>query len=474
MGHLPSAFPVEETAVACVGAALAAAASLQGRRGGSVGRITIDRAHVAAAVRSERYFRRGGESAGAGFAPLSRFWRTADGWVRTHANYPWHRAALLSALGVEPDADAVAGAMAGRTAAEVERAVFAAGGIAAAVRPLEDWRAHPQGLALAGEALVAHSAADDRAAPRRRPASDLPAAGVRVLDLTRVIAGPVCTRFLGALGADVVRLDPPGHPDMHPGDSADTLLGKRSALVDLGSVAGAATVSRLLEQADVVVSGYRPGALDRFGLGPAALAERRPGLVVVCLDAWGHTGPWAGRRGFDSIVQAATGIAEGEAVDADPGTLPCQLLDHGTGYLAAAAALEGLRRQADTGGTHVYRLSLARTAWWLTAGTTAAAGPRRPAAGGGDRRPALVGPGRQRPGTGHRGGAARPPRRPAAALALPADRVRRRRTGLVGRPAGRPLTGSPPGPAAGRAAGAVSCRSPSRGRGGSGPARSWR
>ncbi len=212
--------------------------------------------------------------------------------------------------------------------------------------------------------------------------------GVRVLDLTRVIAGPVCTRFLGALGAEVLRLDPPDRPDMAAQAVTDTLLGKRSALLDLGTPSGAATLQRLLDQADLVVCGYRPGALDRVGLGEADLTDRHPGIVVVYLDAWGHSGPWAGRRGFDSVVQAPTGIAMGESPSGEePGALPCQLLDHGTGYLAAAAALDGLRRQSAQGGTHVRRLSLARTALWLSspgrqpehgAGAPAAARERPP------------------------------------------------------------------------------------------------
>jgi len=115
----------------------------------------------------------------------------------------------------------------------------------------------------------------------------------------------------------------------------------------------------------VVLLGYRPGSLARFGLAPAELARRYPGIVVVELSAWGHSGPWAERRGFDSIVQAASGIAREEGTGSEPGALPCQLLDHGTGYLAAAAALEALAEQATEGGSHLRRLSLARTANWL-------------------------------------------------------------------------------------------------------------
>lgn len=370
-GGLPSSFAVEEMAVASVAAALLCAAALSVSRG-AVSRgtgaptVTVDRGHVADAVRSERSFAVGGRSAGASFAPLSRFWSVSDGWVRTHANYPWHRQALLAALGTSEDPDHVAGAMAELPAEEVEERVYAAGGIATAVRTLDSWQAHPQGRALATEPLIGQRTTGD-APPRRRWPAPLPMTGVRVLDFTRVIAGPVCTRFLAALGADVLRLDPPGHPDMATGSVADTLLGKRSAFLDLESDDSGATLEALLDRADVVVCGYRPGALDRFGLGPESLIERHPGIVAVYLDAWGHTGPWAGRRGFDSVVQAPTGIAAAEsATGVEPGTLPCQLLDHGTGYLAAAAALDGVRRQSSEGGTQVRRLSLARTALWLT------------------------------------------------------------------------------------------------------------
>ncbi len=367
-GRLPSRFQVEGTAVACVGTALRAAATL--RAGPDATTVSVDRDHVGAAVVSERYFGRPGRAAASAFAPLSRFWPTSDGWVRTHANYPWHKAALLRALETADDPQAIASVTQALTADDIEARVVEAGGVAGAVRTTTQWQVHPQGRALASEPLVSHQRVGD--APARAAvgvgAPDLPAGGVRVLDMTRVIAGPVCTRYLGALGADVLRIDPPEYPDVAPGAIADTLLDKRSAALDAASSTGLATLHALLDEADVLVCGYRPGSLDRFGLDADALAERHPGLVVVYLAAWGHTGPWAGRRGFDSVVQGPTGIAMGESAEgAAPGALPCQLLDHGTGYLAAAAALDALRRQRADGGTHIRRLSLARTAGWLTA-----------------------------------------------------------------------------------------------------------
>jgi crotonobetainyl-CoA:carnitine CoA-transferase CaiB-like acyl-CoA transferase len=368
-GQLPSRLPAEDVAIACTAAALLAAAALHAQRGGDGGSRSsptaqLDRAHVAAAFRSEAYLRVDGERTGPGFAPLSRFWRTADGWVRTHGNYPWHRAALLRALGCADDPEPVAAALAELGAREAEDLVTGAGGVAAAVREEAAWRAEPPGQAAAAGALV-EGMSIAGAAPRWRPAGTLPAAGIRVLDLTRVIAGPVATRYLAAFGADVLRLDAPDRPELTL-HAYDGLPGKRSALLDFGTAAGNARLHELLGAADVLVHGYRPHALERFGLGRQALAERHPGLVVVSLSAWGSHGPWGTRRGFDSIVQAASGIAMAESPDGErPGALPCQLLDHGTGYLCAAAALQALARQSVRGGTQFRELSLARTAHWL-------------------------------------------------------------------------------------------------------------
>jgi CoA-transferase family III len=375
-GLLPSRLPAEDVAIACAGAALLAAAALHTARGGPRPRaLRLDRGHVAAAFRSEAWVRVDGEPAAAGFAPLSRFWPAADGWVRTHGNYPWHRDALLRALGCDDDREAVAAAIAGRSAREVEDLVTGAGGVAAAVRTVTEWWAAPAGRAVTAAPLVEGGLRPNSpwdgvfsiggAPPRRRAAGARPASGLRVLDLTRVIAGPVATRYLAALGADVLRLDPPHRPELPP-HARDGLLGKRSALLDFGTPGGSARLHKLLAGADVLVHGYRPRALDRFGLAPQALAERHPGLVVVSLSAWGSRGPWGGRRGFDSIVQAACGIAVAESADGErPGALPCQLLDHGTGYLCAAAVLRALAVQASRGGTLFRELSLARTGHWL-------------------------------------------------------------------------------------------------------------
>ncbi|WP_427923320.1 CoA transferase [Streptomyces sp. cg40] len=372
-GALEARLPVRELARACVGACALAAAELGARRAGraEVPGVLVDDGAVATAFVSERHLLIDGR-APVSFAPLSRFWRTADGWVRTHANYPHHRARLLGALRLPGDASVedVAAVLAERSASEVEETVYGAGGLAVALRTAAEWGGHPQGVAAAGRPLV-ERARLDAARARALPPLDgdplLPAAGVRVLDLTRVIAGPVATRTLALLGADVLRVDAPQLPE-DPDAHADTGFGKRSTRLDLGLAADRRAFEELLGQADVVVTGYRPGALDRFGLSPETLAGRRPGLIVAQLSAWGVYGPWGGRRGFDSLVQVATGIAATEGSPGRPGALPAQALDHGTGYLLAASVLRALTDRSEQDRGLVLRLALARTAAWLTAG----------------------------------------------------------------------------------------------------------
>ena len=367
-GALEARLPVRELARGCVGACALAAAELAARRGGlgEVPGVVVDDGAVATAFHSERHLRVDGR-APVNFAPLSRFWRTADGWVRTHANYPHHRVRLLGALGVRDDVAAVEAALAERSSVEVEEAVYAAGGLAVALRAPKEWAAHEQAVTVAARPLVERERLDCAPARVLAPVqcAPLPAAGLRVLDLTRVLAGPVATRTLALLGADVLRLDPPHLPEL-PDQHADTGFGKRSATLDL--TADRAAFEELLPTADVVVTGYRPGALDRFGLSPRALAERRPGVVVAQVSAWGAYGPWSERRGFDSLVQVAAGIAATEGSMEQPGALPAQALDHGTGYLLAAAVLRALTEQSREGGSRLVRLSLARTAEWLVHG----------------------------------------------------------------------------------------------------------
>ena len=364
---------VDALAVGAVSAGLLAAAELAEARGTERPIPSVSGEHVALSFQSERHARKNGKPAGAGFSALSQFFPCETGWIRTHGNYPHHARALARALEVETGDDqtetaqALSAAIRRRTAVDVEESVVAQGGCAAAVRSAEGWRAHPAGEAAGRLELVEWDRDCASRATRTLPTlrdRTRPATGVRVLDLTRVIAGPVAGRTLAALGAEVLRVDPPDMPEL-PGAHLDTGAGKRTAYLDLSN---ADRREALLANADVVLTGYRPGALAAFGLDARDLATRHPGIVCVSLSAWGTTGPWADRRGFDSLVQAASGIAvECATEDGSPGALPAQALDHATGHLMAAAALRGTTQRARGEQIAPARLALAATAATLLA-----------------------------------------------------------------------------------------------------------
>lgn len=360
--RLPSAFAVSELAaasVASVGAALSGLAAI-GRRPPA----TVEVDQRLASLWFSKSLRPEGWALPPGFDPINRIYRTADGWIRIHTNSPHHKAAALTVLGSPDEREAVAEAISGWTSTALETAIVQSGGCAAELRSLDAWAAHPQGAAVAEEPLIAWTQNSDG------PIGALPAPnlhGVRVLDLTRILAGPAATRLLAGLGADVLRIDPPDWDE--PSLVADVTLGKRCARLDLKNGAGLRTLRDLLKEADIVVHGYRPGALDRLGFGAAERAALRPGLVDVSLCAYGHTGPWSGRRGFDSLVQMSSGLAEAGQIAYASDTaqpLPVQALDHATGMMMAAAAIEGLRRRLLTGAGWSAQLSLARTAHLLT------------------------------------------------------------------------------------------------------------
>lgn len=360
---LPSSLPVNTLACGAVAAAGLSAAAL---RGGE--QVTVEPRQVSVAFRNDQLQTIDG-SRSPGFAPLSGFFETADGWVRTHGNYPHHRARLAQALGMPDSATKgeAAAVLRGLQAQDVEDRVTEAGGLAVRVRAHAEWLAGEQAAAVGTHPVLRV----DRVA--EAPPADA-APPPRVLDLTRVIAGPVASRTLAYLGCDVLRVDPPAMPELDA-QHVDTGAGKRSTLLDLRDRGDRARFEHLLSEADVLVTGYRPQALSRFGLHPGELAERHPGLVHASLSAWTPDGPWGSRRGFDSIVQAATGIALLESADgARPGALPAQALDHAAGYLLAAGVCAALRGRREVGGTWEVGAHLARLAHWLLQ-TDSLAGP---------------------------------------------------------------------------------------------------
>lgn len=376
-GDLRSAFPVTDLAAASVGVAGLAVAELAALSGGGWPAVQVDRR--LASFWFGMSLRPQGWALPPVWDAVAGDYRTADGWVRLHTNAPHHRAAALAVLGAEADRELVARAVARWDADALEAAVVEQGGCAAAMRSVEDWAGHPQGRAVQCEPLVHWDVAAPVAKPGWRIDSARPLRGLRVLDLTRILAGPAATRFLAGHGADVLRIDPPGWDE--PVTVPEVVLGKRCARLDLRTPADLAVFEGLLRQADVLVHGLRPGALEHLGLGEQRRRELNPGLVDVSLSAYGWSGPWQGRRGFDSLVQMSTGIADAGlrmGGHDGPTPLPVQAIDHATGYLMAAAAVRGLVRRMATGAGCTARLSLARTAHWLVSADRRAVEPLAP------------------------------------------------------------------------------------------------
>lgn len=398
---LPSVFGVTELAGSTIGLAtlavaewrdrLEADAASTKRTNGSVAQgrsasapspdvVRIDRTHAGIAFRSERYLERPGLEWPSLWDSMAGDYATRAGFIRLHTNYAHHRAAAERVLGPGDDREDLARRIEAWSAEDLESEIVAAGGCAAAQRAASAWAAHPQGRLLVGEPTLQRQAAEppsswrsaepvlDRILRRRHadraPRDDRPLQGVRVLDLTRVIAGPVCTRFLAAWGATVLRIDPPGFAETDP-LVAETTAGKRCAGLDLRDAKDREVFRSLVAEADILVHGYRSDALPGLGFDTAALREIHPTLVIARLDAYGFEGPWSTRRGFDSLVQMSCGIADrGQAFFGtdSPKPLPAQALDHGSGYLLAAAVCRALCDLHAGGSGADIQLSLAGTA----------------------------------------------------------------------------------------------------------------
>jgi len=361
---LPSSFRVGSIAQATIAASALAAADLWRQRRGRRQTVTVDMRHAAIEFRSERYMRLDAKPPGPSWDKIAGVYDTGDGRkVRLHTNFPHHRDGILKLLGVAYEREAVAAALRQWQAEPFEAAVAEAGLVATMLRSPAEWADHLQGRAVAG--LPTFEIRKIGEAPARALArnAERPLAGVRVLDLTRVIAGPVCGRALAAHGADVMRVTAPHLPGLATLD-IDTGRGKLSSALDLRATEDHERLQGLLRQAHIFVQGYRPGGLAALGFSPEACAELRPGIIAVTLSAYGHEGPWAPRRGFDSLVQNASGlnVAEAEAAGVPaPRELPAQALDHASGYLMAFGAMMALARKAEEGGSWHVRVSLAQT-----------------------------------------------------------------------------------------------------------------
>lgn len=361
---LPSVFNVTGLATAAVGVATLAAAELQATRNErDIERVGVTTREASAAFRCENLFVPEGWALPPIWDPIAGDYQGADGWIRLHTNYAPHRAAVLRALGWgDADRETVAAEVAGWKVDDLESRVVEEGGVAAAMRTREEWLVHPHGAATASTPPIEIIPGSSRT-ERSLPPSASPLTGVKVLDLTRVIAGPFATRFLAAWGAEVLRVDPPGFEEV-PAIIPETTAGKRCAFLDLATKDGRTRLVGLVSEADVIVHGYRPGALDALGLDHDSLREANPGLIISQHDAYGWTGPWMGRRGFDSLVQMSCGIAAARGADR-PRSLPAQALDHATGMHIAAAVCRALTTREQTGTPSDIRGSLIGAANFL-------------------------------------------------------------------------------------------------------------
>lgn len=360
-GALPSAFAVTDLAAASFGAAGQAVAELIRQQTARLPSISVDRRLASFWFSSS--IRPLGWQVPPLWDPIAGDYASADGWIRLHTNAPHHRAAAERVLGNVTERAQMARNVAKWNAAELEQAVVDAGGCAAQMRTWQAWQGHAQGMAVNAEPLIQRQAFATVGNKPWLGTMARPLAGIKVLDLTRVLAGPVASRFLAGLGADVLRIDSPTWDE--PGVVPEMTLGKRCARLDLKSAEGRQVFEALLGDADILFHGYRADALEQLGYAGDDLQRIAPGLIDVSLNAYGWSGPWRNRRGFDSLVQMSSGIAEAGMTwkQADkPLPLPVQALDHATGYLMAASAIRALGERLKSGRGGSARLSLARTA----------------------------------------------------------------------------------------------------------------
>jgi len=366
---LPTPFRIGLAGSTTVAAAALAAARLWELRTGRRQQIAVDVRHATAALRSGTYMKLGDGSLSTARHGLMGVYPAKDGrWSYLHCNFPNHRAAALKVLGVPEDVEAMTRAVAKWDAAELEEAIIAAKGAGGMVRTKAEWAAHPQGKAVAGLPLMEIVKIGD-SPPEALPAGKRPLAGIRVLDLTRVLAGPTCARTLAEHGADVMKITAKHLPNLGY-QEWDTGHGKLSAQLDLRQPADLETLRGLVRETDVFSQGYRPGTLGSRGLSPEELAALRPGLVYVSLSAFGHSGPWAHRRGFDTVVQTVSGMTTRQAEvvpgkSPGPQFYPVSAIDYCTGYLMAFGAMVALERRAKQGGSWLVRISLAQVGKWM-------------------------------------------------------------------------------------------------------------
>ena len=369
---LATPFRAAEAAAASLGLSAAIVGEVWRLRGGDKQSVAIDLNAAAASLLSFTFVKRNGTAVPrpALDAPTVGLYRCGDGrWIHLHGGFPrqWQR--TLDLLNANASKDEVARACAKWNALALEESLAFMNLSGAVVRMREEWADTPQGRALANTPPIVLKKIGE-APPLRLGESSQPLDGVRVLDLTRVLAGPACGRTLASHGADVLNVRAEKLDTIELFD-LDTGQGKRSAFLDLVKPADAERLRQLVRGAHVFVDSYRPGALAKLGFTPAALAHIARGITYVSVSCYGHDGPWATRRGWEQLAQSATGLAHEQGLfkskgrEAVPELIPAAVCDYVTGYLAAAGAAAALLRRIREGGSWLVQVSLSATAMWL-------------------------------------------------------------------------------------------------------------
>ena len=294
---------------------------------------------------------------------ITQPWPTKDGrWFLPHFGLPNLKARVLDVLGCEPNPESVATAVADWTAMDLEAAIDEARACGAMVRTNAEWMAHPHGQALAAKPIVEIIKIGD-SDPEPMSAGPRPLSGIRALDLTRILAGPIAARTLAEHGADVLMVAGKGVPQI-PEHVLDTSHGKRSSFLNLKDRDDAERLMTLIKDADVFSQGYRPGVMEKLGFGPEDLAAARPGIVCASISCFGADGPLSHRAGWEQVAQTVTGICHDGRPDR-PTLLPAAACDYTTGYLAAYGILLALARRAREGGSYHVRASLCQSGMFI-------------------------------------------------------------------------------------------------------------
>lgn len=364
---LPSKFKIAEASSAALAACGAAAASLFRLKSGETQSIEVEAAGAAATLLGFIFQKLDKEITPERIdQPTSQIYPTKDGrWFHPHGGFRHLAAGILNVLDCEETIDSIGASISKWNAQDLEDEIAAQGLCGAMLRTWDEWQAHPQGQALAYAPPVEIISIGD-AKPEPLPPGDRPLSGIKCLDLTRVLAGPTCARTLAAHGAEVLKINSPKLQSI-PAFVIDTGHGKRSAYLDLNDEGDQNQILDLVQSCDVFSQGYRTGAMANRGLSPEALAERRPGIIYVSINCYGHEGPWKNRPGWEQLAQSVTGqaITEG-GKEGPPRLIPAAANDYITGYLAALGVLTALKKRAEEGGSYHVRASLCQTAMWMT------------------------------------------------------------------------------------------------------------